>query len=278
MKYPIRLLSGLLLSALLLFVSCSDDNPASPNLDTPPEVPSVHSMKMDMSIFDQQGMQADAAKATTNSHFQAAYLQAIFAKLIVDVQLAFPRGLLSIADDVEPELNEDGEWVWSFSSQHGEDTFGVKLIAQSKDGGIYWAFTLSSSVLNMDKELFFDGITKNNGLQGTWYYYGLFNAEYESNEAATRLEWLIENENNVSLTLTVLNNLSHGSKGDQIDYTKEGVIKTLSIYNANQDETIIISWNADTKVGYIIAPDYNNGEKACWNSSFENTPCAEIEF
>lgn len=275
MKYSICLLSGLFLITLLLFSGCSDDNPASPEETGPPELPPVSSMQMDASIFNQPGADKQLQGNSTNSNFNNAFLRAAFVKLIIDSRLIYPRALLQLADDVEPELNEDGEWIWSYSSQHNEETFGVRLVANSKDDGIYWAFYLSSSILGFENELLFDGITKNDGKQGTWYYYSFFDSNnQDADEALSKIEWLIESEDNISLTLTVISENGLGTKGDRIEYTQEGVIKTLDIYRAESDDTIIISWNADTKAGYIIAPDYNSGEKACWNSNFENTPCS----
>jgi len=34
-----------------------------------------------------------------------------------------------------------------------------------------------------------------------------------------------------------------------------------------------ISWNVDTKTGSLVSPEYNNGDRACWDSTFRNTEC-----
>jgi hypothetical protein len=258
---------GLLLLLVGFALSSCSDNPASLNSDEPPALPPSESMDVDFTIFD--GNQQ--TKTLANTNFTQAAFRALVMKAVVDLNLAIPRALLEAAAQAEAEFNDEGEWVWSYSHTSGEDSYEVRLVASRGEGdSVSWQFFVTNSTLGVEDRLFFTGITDAGGSQGTWTYYAL---QDEENEAVSSIEWSVDSEENVSLRLEVISD-RFNNQGDYIEYTFDGTVKNAIYYNAGEEQTTELNWNVETKAGYLIAPNYNNGEKACWDENFENVSCA----
>lgn len=260
-----------LLIGVFLITSCSDD-PASLNSDEPPQLPPIESMRMDFSTFDNY-QQPKNSLNSANSNFAQAAVRAFVLKSVVDLNLAIPRALLEAASNSDAEFNEEGEWVWSYSHTAGEDNYGVRLIAsRENDAETSWQFFVTNSTLNIEDKLFFSGTTSGNGSQGTWTYYNLMS---DSQEAVSNTEWTVsgEDEDEVSLRLEVVSD-RFDNEGDFIEYTFDGTVKNAVYYDAGEDATTELQWNVETNEGYLIAPNYNNGEQACWDENFEDVNCS----
>jgi hypothetical protein len=50
-------------------------------------------------------------------------------------------------------------------------------------------------------------------------------------------------------------------------------VASLSYTDASENEVWEIIWNIDTGEGSIEVPEYNNAEKACWNSRQQDVAC-----
>jgi hypothetical protein len=47
----------------------------------------------------------------------------------------------------------------------------------------------------------------------------------------------------------------------------------VTYFDKSENSTLEISWDAATNAGYIIAPNYNNGQKSCWDNQLNDTTC-----
>jgi hypothetical protein len=259
---------------LALFAGCQDST--SGFEEEPPQLPPTESMEMSFSTFDSEEAQLTGssdfeAENEHFSHFSNAAIRVIVMKTVVDLNLAVPKVLLTAATQADPEFSEDNEWVWSYSSSHQNQNMEVRLAAsEQSDGQVVWDFYVTNSSLGLDNHLLFTGITSPDNRTGTWTYYRLFGED--SGEPISDLSWNITDENQATLQLKVLSN-RNGNLGDSINFEKNEPVKRAVYFNAEEDSTVEIEWNSDTNEGYLIAPDYNNGEKACWDSNFENTEC-----
>lgn len=262
----------LLLAATFLLLSCQD---STNSLDEqPPQLPSAESMNMDFTVFDE-----DSGTNSTNitadnesySHFFNAAIRAMVMKGIVNTNLAIPKTLLKAAENVEPELTDNGEWTWSYTSGANDNNFEIRLVATSdSDDLVNWQMYVTNSALNIENALFFEGEVTENGSTGNWTYYALLGDE--AGKEVSQTTWSIENEDQIDLRLEVLTN-RNGNLGDYIDYSFNPPVKQATYYNSGEDQTTEIEWNSETFEGYIIAPNYNNGEQACWNSNFQDIEC-----
>jgi len=269
-RYYLSTVAGLL-SCILLIVSCKDD-PSSVS-EEPPTVPPASSMKMDFSTLSNQkdGAQANSQQSVEN--FGRAVVTGIVLKSIVEVNVAIPRALLTAANNSDAELNENEEWEWSFSRTERDTSFDVRLLAsRTEQDSVNWSFYVTNPDLELDNQLFFDGTTNANGTEGVWAYYSIENTG--SQEQVSHLNWAINVENDIELRLEVTSD-RHGNQGDYIDYTYEDSLKTVVYYDNSEDAETEIQYNVNTKAGYIIAPNYNNGEKACWDENLQDVTCSE---
>ncbi|MDR8393541.1 hypothetical protein NC796_20470 [Aliifodinibius sp. S!AR15-10] len=265
-----RIFTYLLTAVVGIFmVSSCNDNPSSSE-EGPPDLPPAQSMDMGFTEFEQFNDQQEKSTASTNN-ISRAFVTATVLKAIVDVNLAIPRALLLAAENSEAELNGDGEWEWSYSKTEGEHNYNVTLLATREgDDSVQWNFYVTNSPLGLDNALFFSGETNEEGDQGTWTYYNLQNPGQE--EEVSTVSWTIEGEEELEIRLDVTSD-RNDNLGDYITYSSEGEIKTAVYFDASDDEITELQFNADNYTGYIIAPNYNNGEKACWNSALQDVAC-----
>lgn len=270
MLQRVKILS-LLLVGLLIINACSD-SVSSSEQDTPPKIPSVESMNMDFSTFDENEPPSqinDEASEVTN--FTQAVIRAALMKAVVDANLALPRAIFKAAADADANLNEENEWEWSFSKTINDDNFEVRFVGTRQDENtILWECYITNSQMGLEDALLFDGTSNNDGTEGNWTYYNIQNQK--EHEAVSQITWS-KTETTTSLTLEVLSEDSQHF-GNTIEYFSKGNIKHATFYNAGEDATTELEWNSESFTGYLIAPNYNNGEKACWDSNFQNVTCS----
>ncbi len=267
------MIKRLLLFALtcILFISCSDD--PSSFTDEPPELPPAASMDIDMSTLTESPQSKSSITTDDTDYFVQAVFRAGFMKKIIEAHLLIPKNLLEAAQDTVAQLNEEQQWEWSYQYSANTNNFDVRLIAERiSSSAVNWSFLVTAEHLDLEDHLVFGGTTQNEGAQGVWTYYGLKDSE-EDDQKLSEIDWDIQGDS-TQIRLEILSDLSVAA-GSYIDYSFDGVLKTIEFYNADTDETTIIQWNVDTKAGYIIAPDINNGEKACWDEEQENISCSE---
>lgn len=266
MAIRLRNIGLLFLLATFVLASCGD-NPASLSSEEPPQLPPIESMQVDFSTFE--GTQT-AKREVANTNFSQAALRALVMKTVVDLNLAIPRALLVAAEGSEAEFNDEGQWEWSYSHTAAENNYEVRLLASAEgSSGVHWEFFVTNSLLDIDNKLLFEGTSSNDGSQGTWTY---FNVTGEGNEPVSEIEWSVNGEDEVSLRLEVVSD-RYNNLGDFIEYSFDGTVKKAIYFNAGQEETTELQWNVETKAGYLIAPNYNNGERACWDENFEDVVC-----
>ena len=61
--------------------------------------------------------------------------------------------------------------------------------------------------------------------------------------------------------------------GDELAYLVDGTTRQISWYDASEDETAVIEWDALTRVGSIMVPGYNSGALSCWDGGLQNVAC-----
>ena len=265
-----KLLKALSVSlCLLLLITACSDNPSASN-EEPPELPPAQSMQADFTMFEQQQKTAQL-QTQASDNFTRALGTAVVMKAVVDINLAIPRALLTAAANTEASLNEKEEWEWNYSKNADGQTYSVRLVA-SRDGSsdVNWNFYVTNTAAGISDQLFFSGTTSADGRQGTWSYYDLQSLDAE--EQVSEITWSIKGDEEVSLRLDVTSDRNENN-GDFLEYKAENNIKSAAYYNADEDETTQLEWNAETKAGFIISHDYNEGQKACWDTNFQDIAC-----
>lgn len=270
MLQRVKILS-LLLAGVLLMNACSD-SVSSSKQDTPPKMPPAESMNMDLSTFDENEPPSQVNNETSEvTNFAQAVIRAALMKVVVDANLALPRAIFKAAAEADANLNEENEWEWSFTKTVNGNTFEVRFVGTRQDENtILWECYITNTEKGFDDVLLFEGTSNNDGTEGTWTYYNIQNTQEQ--EAVSQISWS-KTETSTTLTLEVISENSPHF-GNTIEYLAEGNIRHATFYNASEDQTTELHWNLETLAGYLIAPNYNNGEKACWDSNFQNVPCS----
>ena len=259
---PIRFLLIALLAGGL-FTACStspEDDPGDP-----PTIPSTASMDIDYS-----GMQSTNFKTAsqTDSTYIAALIAASITKVSYDALISIPKTLLEAAQNSEPEYIGNATWQWEYSASGEGASYSVRLTANTSREEVDWKFyvLLSSPAVTWDDVLLFSGSTTYDGSEGIWLIY---NPTTEKRIVSTG--WSID-ETTTGLSMGIFPQ-GNDTREYLITYTFEGTTKTLVYYNDGEQSQTTIQWDTETGVGFLIAPNFNDGEQACWDENFQDTTC-----
>src|SRR5699024_7320183 len=261
----LSVIGGLL--SLLLFVSCSD-NPSSFS-DSPPELPPAKSMQMDFSSFDSPQRKARTLSGGYYNFSKASGMTFMLNRIAGD-NLDKSFTLYEAADQAEPEFNDDGNWVWSYSRSADGKNYAIKLKASRMSGqDVNWNLYVSNPEEGLSNHLLFSGKANTEGTKGSWDLYNM--DDTESKDPGSQVVWELANNDQADLRLNVLSNDS--SEGDYIEYSYDGQIKNVVYFDSRKSITTEMQINTETQQGYILADDYNDGKKACWDKDLQDTPC-----
>ncbi|MBO6525309.1 MAG: hypothetical protein JJ971_15885 [Balneolaceae bacterium] len=210
-----------------------------------------------------------AKTVAAGSNFNTALVASGIAKIILEANLTIPKVLLNAAQQNDPDEIASSEWEWSYSTTAQGNSYGVRLTAATNSNSdVNWKFYVTNSAVNppLSNALFFEGNSDFNATSGSWIYYDL-----STGDDVSMITWT-KSENSASIDFEVTSG-RNDNLGDTIKYNFDGTTKTLVYLDASSGEETTISFNTETKVGFIIAPNYNSGTKACWNENLENTAC-----
>ncbi|MBD3615298.1 MAG: hypothetical protein HUJ22_01905 [Gracilimonas sp.] len=226
-------------------------------------------MKVDFSEIKDK--QASNSTASGESNFAVATKAATVMKAILDLNVAIPRTLVKAAQRHNPEYISAGEWEWNYSTEAGGDNFGVRITAKTNpNNDVTWRFfvTNSATAPPLKDALFFEGRSDFLGTSGKWMYY---NPTAEDYEQVSLITWE-RNENIESVDLEVTSD-RNDNMGDIIEFNFDGTVKKAIYRDVSSGETAIISYNTEANTGSILAPGYNNGNRACWDETLKNISC-----
>lgn len=270
MNQRLPLLSITTLLCMFLLSACSDD-PSSAN-NEPPALPSEASMEMDLSTLLGGSQKTQAATSQEINYYIQAVYKAGALEGVIESNLSRPKQLLAAARDTIAELNDEQRWEWDYQHTISDNQYQVRLVAeQIAAATVNWSLFVTEDSLNIENRLYFSGTTTEEGQKGLWAFNSLDNTE--NSDPVAELDWELY-EDSTRLTLDIVAD-ENGSAGSYIDYGSEGPVKTIEYYNADNEQTNTIQWNADTRAGYIIVPDVNSGEQACWDEELQDTSCSE---
>lgn len=264
-----------LLSAILvLFTGCNSSSTGVE--DTPPVLPPSVVLETDFALFSENNaganIQAGANKIENPySHFLNASTRALLLNGTINANLFLPASILTAAEAVEPVLNEDDEWEWNFSVSGNSQTFSVSLVGEEQDSGqTTWSVFVSNSLLNLDDELLLEGVSTSNSGSGSWTVNRL--AGFGTVQPHLQLDWDFDSVTEYSVDLEFLQ-MRDLLPVQSIRTQRDGPEKQTISRDMDDDLRADISWNVDTKTGSLVSPEYNNGDRACWDSTFRNTEC-----
>lgn len=267
---PTRVLAILLLTAT---AACSDD-PTSPDAGNPPELPPLTTMTGDFSLFGSQSQSASPralSAEASNTNFANAALRVFAAQVVTTATLAVPVAVFAATANNTPTFEDDGLWHWRFTAMHGGETYVSHLSGSIQGEDVVWTMRVTSPTHDpaLDEFVWYGGVGRVDRSSGTWTFYDP--SSPSSPTALLTIDWTHVSATDHSWQATVE---SGDGLGDVLSATVDGSDRLLTYRDASEDTLVEIYWNASDGSGYIIAPGYNGGVQACWDTNQEDTPCA----
>lgn len=266
----LSLLSIACFLSILFLTSCSDD-PASSANNEPPTLPPASSMEVEFSsLLGAQQPQKTTTQAI-DYYIQAVYRAGSLEGIIED-NISRPKALLSAAEDTVAVLNDNQQWQWSYQTVVDSTEYQTRLVGERITANtVKWSLFVTDEEEELNNKLFFSGTATQDGESGSWTINSLSSSK--NPEAVAELNWEFSAEAADQLTVDILS--ENGAPESHIEYTSEMDTKTVKYLRAGDTDTTTTHWNVDTRAGYLITPEVNRGNKACWDETLENVSCSE---
>jgi hypothetical protein len=275
----------------LSFTACFNEKGAPPlgATESAPELPSPSTMLMDLSFFGIDGLpsedqkaassQAMAAAAGDRSNWIQATVRAVFVLLSFYDAIEEPFGAFAVAIHAVPQPQDDGSYLWTYIFVEGDMEYSIFLFGKVVDDYVEWRMEVSTNnpEMPLDHFVWFDGESQRDDSFGYWQFYRPTDMAVAASSAMTdgvaviRIDW--ENGGPRSSRLVVTNNEAGGEgEGDVLEFRETPSMNTLDLDDADTEQHHNITWYRDGS-GSITVPDWNSGEKSCWDTQQRNVDC-----
>ena len=240
------------------------DEPGS----TPP-LPATTSMAVDFSLFASGGGAANAAG--TQLHFGNAALRVLAAQFVTVVHLAAPTAVFAVAANNVPSF-EDGRWHWRYTTSYQGQPWSADLSGVVSGSDVNWDMRITAPNHNppLNEFLWYGGTSRVDGTSGTWRFY---DPQSSSSSEVVRIDWEHQSLTDHSATITVTGS-GLDNTGDRLTAEVDGASRYLTWFDASENATVDIFWDASTGSGYIMATGYNGGLKSCWDNNQNDVACS----
>jgi hypothetical protein len=240
------------------------DSPADPS--QPPALPSAERLQFDFGFFDETPSELERS---AYDNFFNAYVRAAVAGAVTELLVAPPVAAFALALHTPPSPQDDGSWLWIYTWSDGTDDVQIRLRGRALGNDrVEWELRVTNPAIGVEKELWFAGETWNDADAG-WFVFTDF--EEAGDPETGRLDWGADSEGEF-LKLTDL----WSNPGDSLEYREKGSARGFTWTDADaSDLDWYVRWDAVTRAGSLRAPDYNGGEKACWDEDLRDTVCPD---
>lgn len=272
--------AALALVSALSLSACSDEATVPSSSSEAPVTPPLASMRLDLSFFGNGSAAATEelggpAEKTALARFN--WTNAVIRMLIVDafVDAAFspPFELFEFVLQSEPKPLGDGAYLWTYRHVENGQEVRVDLTGRITARNISWELRVTDPAHQppFDNALWFRGDSRDDGQQGYW----LFEDPARGGAEYARIDWSSTPGGDTELTIENLDDADEGN-GDVVTYGLEGRVASLSYADVSDRATISVQWDVVTGAGSLVAPDYNNGQRACWDANQQDVDCTAI--
>ncbi len=244
-----------------------------------PSLPPSESMTMDLGGFTAAGEagKSDDIDTAKKSHFNQAAIRVGWLNTSIVLALAAPVAVFRAALSQQP-IFEDGSWQWDFSAKSGADLFNAHLkgtfASGARDGDLLdleMKVTCTGCKVPTQDFVWYTGHFLLGDGKGHWQFFDpeiggsdsqVLRIDYDVTDAAHR-------------TLTFVNNRTdgHADAGDVIEYKREGDLASVFVHDESKALDYYAETSRSTGEGYLQVPNFNGGEKACWDGGHHDAPC-----
>ena len=264
-----QLVSLLTCAALASSFSCKEEEDS-------PDLPPAASMNVQLDALNNAPLAAKNAPSGPTAapedyvNFANAWARVRIVQFFAGAVVVVPA--LSIGAALQQKPTKDGD-LWKWNVTVGDARADLEVSASLLEG-----FDLDLYITNTELERFLwvEGAFGDGSGGGSWT---LHDPKIEgTNTEALSIQWSYVSDTDRSLSYEIVSPLPNAQgevvTGDTFTLTIDGMRATLEYVDADDTSvTAVISWDTATGAGSIIVPDFNQGQKACWDAAFENTGC-----
>ena len=258
------------LALVFVVASCKAEDEAQEG----PQLPPPESMTLDLSPFTGT---ASKEGAGPKSNFNNAALRVGVLNLFVRASLLPPAAVLRAALTVRP-IFEDGKWIWEFDHSHGGASYAAVLTAwfdnSEREGDsleLAMAITCPTCKIPTTDFTWYTGHFEIGGGRGTWQF---FHPGIEQDDQTfVTIDYTVTDLTHRAITATNNRADGHEDAADVIAYALDGDRLQISFHDENEGLDYVAQASLATKAGWLEVPNYNDGEKACWDSELQNVDC-----
>lgn len=270
-------INQLLVAALItaqLFMTACDKNPTDPDKPQQPTLPPQNSIALDLSAFNQALPKGQSHAAVIGQNFITARLTVAAINLSVGTILAVPTATFAAALSQQPVLKADGKYHWIFIVNDGGKSFQADLagwIDVPATEAVFEMYITTTGVTPaLSNFLWYAGRAKLDNKTGYWEIYDALRPVNPIK--VLRIDWQVTDQTHATLELTAVEQ-GVPTFGDQVTYNTNGTSRSVSLKDVSENATLAIVWDAVTKAGSLTAPNYNGGNKACWDEQLNDVTC-----
>ena len=238
------------------------------NNEEPPELPPVTSLTTNLeapAAAPDTAKNADINGTGVHTNFANAWVRVKVLQLYGAGIILIPGTVMAAALTQQPTLRGD-TWVWSVTALGA--TADLEVRGAVNEG---WDIDLLISNTELDRYLWIEGNFALDLSEGIWTAHDANLPAGADDVLDIRWTYVSDTERTLVFENT---NQSSPDVGDVLTYSVSGNTATLRFDDASEANQIAeITWDSTTGLGSIQVPDYNNGERACWNAAFENAAC-----
>lgn len=291
---------GLLIGVAALlasFQACSqDDNPVDTQnqVSTPPALPDASTMTMDLSFFAPAASDASSIEngSPTGTLLSAsvgkenwinAAVRVLYVNLVFCAAFEPPVAAFALAIHSVPQRQPDGSWLWTYIFvDEGGAEYSIFLYGTPAGLHNEWRMevTTNNPAMPLDHFTWFDGEALRDGSSGYWQFYTPLEyvpagsgggAGATPGVPSVRIDWMHAGGNVHELSILV-NEAGSEAEGDTVVFHTSPNASYIRVTDVSAGAEYDIVWYSDGS-GSLQVPDYNGGERACWDTRQYNIEC-----
>jgi hypothetical protein len=230
-------------------------------------------MSGDFSIFGAPGAPtsglADGASQTSLNFFNAG-IRVLAAQVATVIGLAVPVATFAAAANSTPTFEDDNRWHWRFTTAQGGHNYTAHLSGAVQGSTVGWDMRITSPTHAppLDEFVWYGGQGQTDRTAGTWTFYDPTTPA--SSTAILRINWTHVSTTEHGFEATAL---AGAASGDVFTAGVDGDDRMITYSDASEQAFMEIFWSAADGSGYLIAPHYNGGVKACWDNAQQDVAC-----
>lgn len=252
--------------ALLVLVVAGCDTVVQEEAKPPTLIP-AQAFTVEAELFEQELPD----KTEIGTHAMIARLRVWPITTALTGHLSLPAAVTQAALDEKPTV-KDGAWVWTATVDVERQEVDFALSGVMHAGHVDWSLRITPSEADADSTfVLYTARTAPDGASGSWQ---LFVPVEDTTHQVLSAEFDIEkdDENEKTITFQVPRTASEHA-GDAVVYTQDDDARSIRWAQSSAGLEHVIAWDAEDYAGSITAPNYNDGEKACWDDELQNNAC-----